>query len=61
MTMIAVKARGVGGRACASLPRRISIYADSGRQVSSVIYHEGVKAGRRYIMLANRDPRPAPT
>ncbi len=37
------------------LPRRISIYADSGRQVSSVIYHEAIKQGRRYVMLANRD------
>jgi len=37
------------------LPHRISIYADSGRQVSSVIYHEAVQRGRRYVMLANRD------
>ncbi len=55
VTVIADKRGELEDALRALLPRRISIYADSGRQVSSVIYHEAVKGGRRYIMLANRD------
>jgi hypothetical protein len=38
----------------AVLPRRVSITADSGRQVSDVIYQERRHQGRTYLMLANR-------
>jgi len=37
------------------LPRRISITADSPRQVAKVIYQERNRQGRTYLMLANRD------
>ena len=37
------------------LPRRVSIVAEAGREVASVIYHERRCQGRTYVMLANRD------
>jgi hypothetical protein len=39
----------------AALPRRVSITADSPRQLSQVIYQERKHQGRTYVMLANRD------
>jgi hypothetical protein len=39
----------------AVLPRRVSIVAEAGREVGSVIYHERRYGGRSYVMLANRD------
>ncbi|UCC68479.1 MAG: hypothetical protein JSV79_00650, partial [Armatimonadota bacterium] len=39
----------------ATLPRRVSVVADAGREVSSVIYHERRHQGRSYVLLANRD------
>jgi len=38
----------------ATLPRRVSVTSDSGRQVAHVIYMERKHQGRSYIMLANR-------
>ena len=38
----------------ATLPRRVSITSDSGRQVAEVIYMERKQQGKSYVMLANR-------
>ncbi len=39
----------------ATLPRRVSVVGEAGRQVAPVIYCERRRAGRSYVMLANRD------
>jgi hypothetical protein len=54
-TKIAPKREELADALRAALPRRVSITAEAGQEVSSVIYQERTHQGRRYVMLANRD------
>ncbi len=55
VTRIAAKRDELRDALDAVLPRRVSVVAEAGREVGSVIYQERRYRGRSYVMLASRD------